>query len=296
MIDNPSQVEQQRLEHILDNSTTYNHFHGSSIATGVVSGTDVTSAQSGPRLWSSHGFKYTPFYDVHLCEASGRVTVVRVSSRSRGNQSGPQGLLLQPPPVSDVASVEDGGAYRGRGHTARRTVRDCAVANTLNTFVTLTYASDPAPGEAYSEFTNYQRRLLRKEASAKWIEVSQYGRRTRRLHHHVLFNDHLSLQDLRRQWDRGTVHIRRCDGADDIRQTANYVSHDFFAPREERPHLCRYRMSRSVERPQVTKLTLSEAELDRYLAAINISDVVWWRPSNPDSFVIKSGTWNPLTA
>jgi hypothetical protein len=39
---------------------------------------------------------------------------------------------------------------------------------------------------------------------------------------------------------------------------------------------------------------MTENELTRYLDALKIHDISWWSPSDPDSFVVKQGFWEPL--
>jgi len=224
---------------------------------------------------------------------AGTATVMRASSRGKSKASATPSHALQHLDVNELADRK-ARSQLSAGYRARRTLRDYAVANRLDTFITLTYTDEPSPERSHQDLYNFKRRLLGRKGGDPWAAVSQYGKENQRLHHHVLVPGHPDLIEVDKRWDMGYVDVQYLETAEDIRRTAHYLAGDFNKPSHERPCGTRYHISRGTHHPTRETLTMTESELTRYLHALKIHDISWRTPSDPDAFVVKQGFWEPF--
>ena len=130
--------------------------------------------------------------------------------------------------------------------------------------VVLTYrGAEPTNEEAKDSLAKFMRKLrsLAKKAGTefKWIAVTEYE--NHRIHHHVIMNSFLSLQELNKIWQHGQLHLRLLDESGDWRQLGSYLfketSKTFREP--DAPSRLRYSCSRNLKTPVVYREEVSAA-------------------------------------
>lgn len=133
------------------------------------------------------------------------------------------GRRTQPRASADSLSPSGGAASR-----ARSVCRRYAVANDLNTLLTLTLRN-PAiePEQLLVAWRLARRRASRRQGPFASLWVPERGSESGRLHAHALVNEaHLQLLD----WPLGFIDTEVQQGAEGIRQFAGYISKDFDHP------------------------------------------------------------------
>lgn len=166
------------------------------------------------------------------------------------------------------------------------------MANRLDTFVTLTYQTQPDPTECAPLLTNFFRRVCRKGGAA-WLAVTERGTINEGIHHHALISGGVTPALVQSKWPHGLAEATRLGGHEDIRRTVHYMSKSFWLPAEARLGKCRYQRSRSGIRPKRVRLYMTERELQQYLRDQRIDNVEWRFYDNPEHRLRKTGTWDP---
>lgn len=130
--------------------------------------------------------------------------------------------------------------------------------------VVLTYkGTEPTHEEAKACLAKFMRKLrsVAKKSGEdfKWIAVTEY--KNHRIHHHVIMNDIVSLQELNAIWTHGQLHLRLLDESGDWRRLGAYLfketSKTFRDP--DAPSRLRYSCSRNLKSPTVYREDVSAA-------------------------------------
>ena len=132
-------------------------------------------------------------------------------------------------------------------------------------FLTLTYKDAPKKEEAMKAIKKYidtLRRLCKKSKSElKWMLVTEYE--NKRIHHHLVVNNVMSIQELAKLWEHGMVRDTILESSRDYRKLANYLmketSKTFRKP--EAPSRLRYSCSRNLNMPPVYREEVGAIEL-----------------------------------
>lgn len=128
-------------------------------------------------------------------------------------------------------------------------------------YVTLTYDNEHLPltiEEAEKNLENYKRRLQRNNPYAKIIAVTGRGRRSGRLHHHLIVSG-VSESDIIGKWTGGEIaraeHLREhnfyngVDCGEDFTGLAEYL----FAHTDETLKGRRWKQTKTIEQPKADK-------------------------------------------
>lgn len=126
-------------------------------------------------------------------------------------------------------SVPSGESARVAAARARAKVRRYAVSNGLDRLLTLTLARLLEPVECAKRVRLLIRRCNRKLGPFPYIWVLELGKKSARLHVHMLCQSAES-RCLAQSWALGEADTRPLDGLEDVRAAAHYISKDFDRP------------------------------------------------------------------
>lgn len=124
---------------------------------------------------------------------------------------------------------------------------------------------EPTKSEAKEDLRIFKREL-RKEykklgLAFKWIAVTEYE--NRRIHHHMVINQGISVKRIRELWEKGNVHERPLSKSGDWRKLGEYLiketSKTFRNP--DAVGKLRYSCSRNLIMPEVFKEEIEASEL-----------------------------------
>lgn len=130
-------------------------------------------------------------------------------------------------------------------------------------YITLTYKREnrKTPIEAKKELQKFLRRLRRlykkHGAEVKYIGVTEYENRA--IHHHMILNNEVLIEEIDKLWDFGFIQIKLLDDTGDYSKLASYLiketSKTFKTERSATG--VRYSCSRNLKEPTITENIIS---------------------------------------
>lgn len=130
----------------------------------------------------------------------------------------------------------------------------------------LTYSGkEPSQEEAQAELKKFIRKARKAykklDIAFKWISVTEY--KNKRIHHHLIINKGVEVEEIRRLWGHGFIHDRRLDKSGDWRKLGEYLMKETDKTFRS-PHAAsrlRYSCSRNLSMPLVYREEIPISEL-----------------------------------
>lgn len=184
---------------------------------------------------------------------------------------------------------------QSRGRRARKHVIDFAAANNLRRSMTLSYADEPDSVEASEYiFSLFLRRLQRRTPEPVWLQVTQRGKRSGRLHHHVLVTPDISKELITDAWQQGRVWQYTRTTIRGLRQQAGYLCADFDLPADRRLQETRYRRSRAGITPTRQAFIIRNSQLNDFIASLTPhGHHDTWYPPAGTRYHEYTASWDP---
>jgi hypothetical protein len=153
---------------------------------------------------------------------AGGLVFKRTFSAGRNHEKGEQRLSRRNPTPDKVREMNDRAAER------RIAIWLAANFQDGDRHMVLTYAGDPpAEAEAKKHIDRFLADMRKLYAAAglpfKYIRVSGFGRKSGRIHHHVIMNRGAGLEAVMAKWTHGRPKAVPLDTDGDYRALANYL-------------------------------------------------------------------------